>query len=215
MKTIFKLFAITCVMFGMLFTSCSKDGSDGLPGANGADGANGVNGANGVDGVAGVDGDDGDDGVNGNANVATYIYEFTDNFIAGLTFPRLSLEFETPMLTTEVVKDDAILYFIFDKNGYSIAVPGTFNNESIEAVVLASLEPEVTPSITTLLFGAPITDPLTHEIEYFKIVVIKSSSSELGKGGSSKAAIFAELKQAGVDANDYEAVMDYYYGKDY
>lgn len=216
MKITIKLLGIACVMFGLLFTSCS--GEDGDNGATGAQGVQGEQGIDGIQGAVGADGTgaDGADGADGNNNVTVTNYElgltadyFMDIPISEVAFMRFDATFDTaPFLEAGNTDNDIVLYYVVT-GGVSIPVPGTFDTSDFFAFMEAD-------NIIHLNINPPLSLASASKLDSFKVVMIKSTVAggtlnTAGKGSNGgKAAVLSELKQAGVDVNDYEAVVSYY-----
>lgn len=185
--------------FALSFTSCSKDGNDGVNGEQGIQGIQGTAGQDGVDGTNGTDGKEGEDGTNGtdgNANVQNIIIDVSQK--SGATY-ILDIEKFTPT----VLKNDAILYYLRKGNLY-YPIPGVGPNSAYIARVYAS-EGKAFINFKEL-DGISSYQTVAGEVDDIQIIIIESSSSVAGKSSSYLAALSA----AGVDANDYHAVMQYY-----
>lgn len=177
----------------------SCDGEDGMDGSNGIDGTNGSNGINGTDGQ---------DGEDGNANVTTYTFDISSE--SGNSIPS-----SIPALTQEAIDNDLIIGYLQNSqtNGYS-AIPasvwpngtGSFYDVAVDIAV-------GTYWIHFYQVGTQTFSPVSDtELGNLKVVIAESTSTVTGKSG--KQGIRSELKDAGVDINDYYAVMDYF-GLDY
>lgn len=216
MKKSMKFLVFGLMAMAISISSCSKDGETGPIGPAGAQGIQGEQGpegpqgpagvdgeAQGVPGPAGADGTDGTDGQDGNANVETFTLDISSE--SGL-FWGLALN----ELTQDVIENDAILFYMKRTFGGSYyPVPGISLDDRIEV--------ELTASTINLWFynrtdGAPNTIP-AGRYELLKVVIIESNSTTSGKQTTTEN-IQDELKDAGVDINDYEAVMDYF-GQDH
>lgn len=179
-------------------------GEQGETGATGPAGEDGTNGTNGTDGTNGTNGEDGEDG---NANVATYTYDLSSE--SGST-----IVVTAPILTEEVIDNDLILGYLL-KNGTTYTpIPAPIYafglNDNSDIAIEISLNRywmyfyEVgTENFKSVSVG---------QLDELKLVVIESNSTSSGK--SSKENMVTRMKSAGVDTNDYYAVMDYF-GLDY
>jgi len=184
-----------------LLTTCifSCHGEDGM------DGRNGIDGVNGNDGTNGVNGQDGEDG---NANVNTYVFDLSME--SGNSIPV-----SMTALTQDVVDNDLIIgYLRNSQNSTYYAIPasvwpnGTGGFYDISVDIVAGTYWIHFYQVGTQTFN-PISDV---ELGDLKVVIAESTNTTTGK--SEKQDIRSELKTAGVDINDYYAVMDYF-GLDY
>ena len=235
MKTTMKFLSMGLIIAGLTLTSCSKDGDIGpigpigpqgeqgvqgsqgeqgpagqdgealgIPGPQGEQGPAGIDGVDGVDGTNGTDGSDGTDGADGNANVNTYVFDLSSK--SGASIPN-----NLPELTQDVIDNDLIIGYL--QNGVS----GTYYP------VPASVWPNGTGGFYDVATDIAVGKYWVHfyqvgtqtlmsvlgvELGKLKIVIAESTSTNTGKTG--KESIREELKTAGVDMNDYYAVMDYF-----
>ncbi|MFX0558554.1 hypothetical protein ACOCEA_17260 [Maribacter sp. CXY002] len=166
---------------------------------DGKDGMDGVDGINGTAGPAGVNGED------GNANVNTYVYDLSSE--SGSSIPV-----DLPELTQDVIDNDLIIGYL--QNG---AGSGTYYP------VPASVWPNGTGGFYDVASDIAVGKYWVHfyqvgtqtfmdvtsvELGKLKIVIAASTNTTTGKSG--KESIRESLKSAGVDINDYYAVMDYF-----
>ncbi|MGB5436780.1 MAG: hypothetical protein WBM98_12880 [Maribacter sp.] len=169
----------------------------------------GKDGADGVDGINGAAGPAGDNGEDGNANVNTYVYDLSSE--SGSSIPV-----DLPDLTQSVIDNDLIIGYL--QNG---AGSGTYYP------VPASVWPNGTGGFYDIAVDIAVGKYWVHfyqvgtqtfmdvtsvELGKLKIVIAESTNTTTGKSG--KESIRESLKSAGVDINDYYAVMDYF-GLDY
>ncbi|KSA12439.1 collagen-like protein [Maribacter dokdonensis] len=231
MKTTTNFIKCAILIFAISFTSCSKDGDIGpigpqgeqgikgeqgeqgpagedgealgVPGPQGEQGEQGETGPAGEDGTDGTNGTNGEDGEDGNANVDTYTYDLSSESGATITVNATAL-------SQEVIDNDLILgYLLKNGNTYTpIPAPiyafGLGDNSDIAV--------EISLNRYWMFFYEVGTENLKSvtagQLDELKLIVIESNSTTSGK--SSKANTLSNLKSAGVDTNDYYAVMDYY-----
>ncbi len=185
MKTSVRILVLLSVLFSLSAgTSCSpEDGEDG---------------AMGEQGVPGQDGMDGEAGEDGNANVRTLLFDISER--SGLNF-----EIAVPEFTQAVINNDAILWYVEESN-ITYPIPGAGPNAAYVIRVFATV------GNTRLNFnnwdGTSFMLPVGG-LDELKIVIIESTSGS-STGKSSKEDVFEELKNAGVDINNYEEVIAYY-----
>ena len=196
MKTV-KLFSVAilcCVAMNMV--SCS--GEDGERGPQGPQGEQGPPGAN------GLDGQDGDNGVDGNANVQAVSVN-VDAWNGGKFF-----EFEMPVAAEERANYAFLFYleYIYDSQFLARhSVPGSsYDGDFVVDVSYALTGEEEGILLFKDFQGVPYAvAPGT----YLNLIIIAVEISALeGKNGSTD--VLAELKAAGVDTNDYDAVAAYF-----
>ncbi len=188
---------VVMALMVLIAFSCSKDGEDG------SDGANGPKGDQGEQGPAGDNGED------GNANVNTYVYDLSSE--SGSSIPV-----DLPELTQDVIDNNLIIGYL--QNG---AGSGTYYP------VPASVWPNGTGGFYDIAVDIAVGKYWVHfyqvgtqtfmdvtsvELGKLKIVIAESTNTTTDKSG--KESIRESLKSAGVDINDYYAVMDYF-GLDY
>lgn len=105
MKTMkFKNILFSAFLSGLLFASCSKDGSDGAIGPQGPQGELGA------EGTAGAEGEQGLQGETGTANVIYSDWidsEFDNNIIA----TGASFSIDAPLMTDEIINNGVIIVF--------------------------------------------------------------------------------------------------------
>ncbi len=148
----------------------------------------------GKDGVDGMDGEQGIPGQDGNANVKTFLFENIPLEI-GESDP-----FAIPAINQDILDYGVVLGYISDMDNIWFPLPYSFqgNETSIFYMYEGAL-------ITTSNFALAAID--------YRFVVIEGNPGTGGKnseGRTSKQAIYAELKTAGVDINNYDAVVNYY-----
>ncbi len=212
MNTEMSFFKYGLLIFFLVFTSCSKDGVDGVIGPKGE---------NGTDGVKGID------GVDGNANVTTYSFN-EPQWSNGN--PLIVLDM-TGVLTTEVVTNDVILVYLRSNTGSNsqrvYQIPGWVNGSFPDYPTQM-----ITPYFTDSEGGAGgfqiperiyistrsvdnVTIPTSEAVplSWIRVVIIKTTNTITGKSNKGlelKDKLLNELKMAGVDINNYNAVCKYY-----
>tara|TARA_R110002167_G_scaffold23281_10_gene82743 strand:- start:834 stop:1472 length:639 start_codon:yes stop_codon:yes gene_type:complete len=208
MKIILKLVSKGFIM-AVLLASCSKDvvegpigpigpqGEQGVPGQNGEQGAVGPSGEDGVDGMDGMDGMDGEDG-NANVIASDWIPEqFSDTPVPNAAFQIVD---ERLSLVTDSMA--AILVYAKDFYGTVNQIPIVISGNKSYVYVLYAESNYMVFIASTLNNEAAFFDGLTH----FRYVIIPASV--FGKSNGPDA--ISELKTAGVDIADYDAVIDYF-----
>ena len=186
MKTI-KLFTVLFLAMGIAITSCKK-GDMGDPGPIGETGP------------AGPQGEQGVQGEEGNANVQTFTFDISTVTNSNFTVPFSEL-------SQDVLDNDVILTYIANTSSY-YPIPGvSFSNEFEVELQLGEMNiysySRTTGALRALTAG---------EFRLVKAIIIESSNTSSGK--SENKDVLSELKEAGVDTNDYYQVADYY-GLDY
>jgi hypothetical protein len=198
MKKVVFNFRILSIIFGaLLILSCKGD-----PGDDGAIGPQGPAGVDGVDGIDGVDGSD------GNANVMAS--DWLD-----LTFPanwdgvnEARFEHVDANITQEVIDSYALLSYVRFSTATTAAssVPFVSLNSTYEIHDSMLLGKFVAFAIGNDLASQP-NPPTNLSVRY---VLIAPSSL----AGKTDQPSLESMKKAGIDLNDYEAVMDHI-GLDY
>ncbi|MBM1105700.1 collagen-like protein [Aurantibacter crassamenti] len=203
MKTKMKFMMSLIMVLSIAITSCSKEGDigpAGVAGTNGADGTDGIDGVDGADGIDGVDGTDGVDGADGNANVETYVFDTSD--VAG-TIISLSV----PAITQTVLDNDVILSYIAASNNFTYQTPG---GGPTGDYITRAYEEVGNFYINFHNWDGTSYSIVAGDILAVKLIIIESSNTIAGKQSSSKQTVLNELANAGVDVDDYHAVLDYY-----
>ena len=218
MKTV-KLVCMTMMSMAMIMVSCS--GEDGTTGPAGTDGIDGTDGANGLDGIACWDlngngegdpeedtnGDtlvdaldcQGVDGTNGNANVTEHSFNldmFSD-------YTSLNLDLNN---IVDNPANYAYLYYLVVDFGeeFRISIPGPLGiGEDVDAGVFNN---QSTGDLTIhfLQNGSPYEIPGSPFPELIVVAI------ELSNTGKTSENVMSELKAAGVDTSDYNAVAEYF-----
>ncbi len=147
----------------------------------------------GKDGTDGVDGQQGIRGEDGNANVKTYVFENV-----ALTTGNNNV-FQLAELDQDIIDNGVVLGYISNAENVWYPMPYLDFGESVAIYYI---------TLGSLALSSTID---TQELN-FKFVLIEGGSGTGGKksGDEAKNAIYDELNSAGVNINDYNAVMDYY-----
>jgi len=169
-------------------------------------------------GDVGPAGADGTDGADGNANVQTYVYESPSwNTSGSAMYIDMS-----GILTDDILENDAILVYLKPiANTYVNLVPGLLwsgtRYVNINVVIENSAgtlnDPFTLMLVSHELDGSWTANAELVPLDWVKVVIIESTNTTTitGNGGVTKSqSINNELQAAGVDVNDYYAVMDYY-----
>ncbi|KAB5491019.1 MULTISPECIES: collagen-like protein [Flagellimonas] len=201
-----KLFSMAMICMAIVLVSCSgEDGEQGPEGPAGAQGPAGADGADGIDGQNGTHGEDGMDGMDGNANVQAFDIDMSDwggesTFAFDLAISAL----ERP--------NYAFLFYLeltIDNVSYTHAVPGKVPSNPVVTDVLYSnsdTSPNAFISFTNLN-GLPFVVP---EGFYDRLIIIAAEITSVNGKASDIESLKDELKAAGVDTNDYNAVAAYF-----
>lgn len=193
---IVKLFSMAMICMAIVLVSCS--GEDGERGPEGAQGAQGPA------GVDGIDGQNGTNGIDGNANVQSYTVNM-DAWNGGLFF-----EFDMPVATEDRDNYAFLFYleYIYDSQFVGRhSVPGSsYDGDFVVDVSYAMTGEEEGILLFKDFQGVPYAvAPGT----YLNLIIFSIEMSNLeGKNGTMD--IMSELKAAGVDTNDYNAVVAYF-----
>lgn len=183
MKTInFFAYTVFVLFLGVAISSCKGD--------DGADGADGIAGADGLDGAAGQD---------GNANVQTLTYDIS---------AEIGSEIQTPVpeFTQSVLDNDVILWYLKADIIY-YAIPGAVDGGNYLARCFAIEGASYVRFVNW--DGTNHTIPVGY-YDNLKIIIIESTGGKSVGSDNSQQEILTELKNAGVDINDYHDVCDYY-----
>lgn len=216
-KTTMKIILFGLMALAISITSCEKEGLQGPAGPAGQMGQQGIQGTEGPagqdgeaqgvpgpTGPAGSDGTNGTDGADGNANVRTFIYDLTS--FSGDEYSKIISEF-----TQEVLENDVVLSYI--KKSISYYPIPTTNLNLGQAGGDVDVQVKLNNGSFTMEFfnsDSNISQPLNSgTLQSLKVVIIKSTGTTSGKQ-TTKENIQNQLKNAGVDINDYYSVMDYF-----
>jgi len=223
-----KLVSMAMVCMAMVLVSCSgEDGEKGMQGEQGIPGVDGINGTDGADGINCWDlngngvpditidetnedinldgvvdaldcqGTDGQNGVDGNANVQEHKFnlELFGNYI--------QLNFDL----NDVVDDPnnyAYLYYIDHNSGLRYSIPGHLVNNSHYARVHTNFD---NGNLTINFYDLNDAEYEVPGGVYTSLVVV---AIELSNTGKTSENIMSELKAAGVNTSDYNAVAEYF-----
>jgi len=223
-----KLVGIAMVSMTVALVSCS--GSDGETGPAGKDGANGTNG---IDGVAGSDGvscwdlngngtgdaeedvnDDGNfdaldcqgengtNGVDGNANVT----EHTFNLDIFGDYSELILDLNQ---IVDEPANYAYLYYLVAENddNVKISIPGLIFVGGDQAEVVVGTN--TATGQLFIYFSDPYEDA-PYQVNGSPFPGLIVVAIELTNTGKTSENVMSELKAAGVDTGDYDAVAAYF-----
>lgn len=171
-------------------------------------------GDDGADGVDGVDGAQGPAGQDGNANVQTYVYNNPSWGVASGMNINMS-----GILTDDVIQNDAVLAYVnhmTDFGNETYLIPGlVWNGDYREyAVILedsSSSNPESLDIVSLETDGSFTPHANLWDARWVKIIIIESTNTTTtGRNIPIKQQVLNELKSAGIDVNNYEAVCNYY-----
>ncbi len=212
------------MVLALTITSCSKEsvaGDNGPIGPKGEQGIQGEKGEAGVDGAAqelpgekgdtgatgpagpkGESGTDGENGEDGNANVRVFKYDLSKLSLGPFTQ-------KIPEITADVLENDLILGYIKTNDRENSPIPTTRAKIAGRSDVDVAVNIEIGKYHYSLHRTGSSGYLLVPEgsMEELKIIIARSSSI-LGK--SSQQNMLTQLKNAGVDVNDYHEVMDYF-----
>jgi len=187
MKTIkFLTYAVFVLFLGVAITSCKGD--------DGADGADGI------DGSAGADGLDGNDGNDGNANVQTLTYDISTE--SGIEF-----SVSVPEITQSVIDNDVVLSYVLSAANWSYPIPGP---GIAGAHLIRNYFNSTFYSLGFKNWDGTNLDMTAGQYTTLKLIIIESTGSKSAGNNTAQVEIYTELKNAGVDINDYQDVCDYY-----
>ncbi|RSK42123.1 hypothetical protein [Mangrovimonas spongiae] len=151
------------------------------------------------------DGEQGPPGEDGNANVQTITFDAS-------SFDGTASYVEIPELTEDVLANDAVLtYLLMHTSSEDIwfQVPCPVDLWGFDYAV------DVNMSVGYIWFdyadgNGDSTSITAGDLQSGKVIIIESSSTTSARTSNTKQQVYAELKQAGVDINDYYAVCEYY-----
>lgn len=224
-----KLVAMAMLCLAVSLISCSgedgEQGEQGKPGDPGADstvpGPQGPAGDDGIscwdlngNGIGDADedinqdgnfdaqdcqGDNGENGVDGNANVQELLYglelfgDYTELTINLNDFE----EIDTPA-------NYAFLYYLHGTNGNRYSIPGHLVDNTHYARVHTNLQ---TGTLFVNFYDLDNAPYMVPGLVYQTVVIV---AIELSNAGKTSENVMAELKAAGVDTSDYNAVATYF-----
>lgn len=184
-KTISKSKYVLLVLLVAFSFSCSTE--DGEDGPIGPAGTNGTNGTNGED---------------GNANVQTFISDFSAK-------SGSSVSQAIPELTSDVLANDVVLTYLSSPGAY-YQIPNIANPSGTTIFVrnfsqIGNMNFMFSLASNNTSYSLP-----AGTFNELKVIIIKSSSTTTGRSARGKQQIYHELNQGGVNTNDYYAVCDFY-----
>ncbi len=220
MKKTFKYLGITLLTIGFALTSCTKEGPSGPEGPQGMVGEQGIQGPTGENGNANVQAFDlvinkTDWGTNlhyGGGNVYR-AYTILPENVGGIDIPLLSAEGGAVLLYAFIDYEDAA--YQTEDELKQLPFLTTVNNMGLRF----GLKMEFSISRSSLLLAETehgwdarnMADENVPDEVDVRIVLIESAASVAGK---QEASPLEALKKAGINLDDYTAVMDYF-GLDY
>lgn len=221
------LIGTVIVSMAVVLASCSgEDGEMGPQGEQGLSGLDGINGTDGADGTNGIScwdlngngigdpnedinddsnfdaldcqGNDGANGADGNANVQEYAIDISTE----ANYTRLDLDLTT---IVDTPANYSFLYYIDHNSGLRYSLPGGLSGNTHYARVYVDTQTnqlyvEFYRTSDNTLFVVP-------QGIYTQLIVV---AIELTKTGKTSESIMSDLKSAGVDTSDYNAVADYF-----
>lgn len=227
MKTL-KLVSMAMVCMAMVLVSCSgEDGEKGMQGEQGIPGVDGIDGTDGADGINCWDlngngvpditidetnedinldgvvdaldcqGTDGQNGVDGNANVQEHKF----NLELFGNYSQLNFDLND---VVDNPNNYAYLYYIDHTSGLRYSIPGHLFNNNYYARVFTNLD---NGTLTINFYDLSDVAFQVPGGEYTNLVVV---AIELSNTGKTSENIMSELKAAGVDTSDYNAVAEYF-----
>ncbi len=186
-KIKFITYAVFVLLLGFAISSCKGD-----------------------DGPAGADGIDGVNGADGNANVATVSMMATDiTWTTGvfIGIPSNVYSLNTTAVDQDIIDHGAVLGFVYTiAGGLNIWGPLPFDYDVGAGTLYIAYTYELN-NITLYAYGyAGAWDPNPAFTEYRFLLVTDNTVSKT----TTKESILEELKNAGIDANNYYEVCDYF-----
>ncbi|GGG42442.1 hypothetical protein [Bizionia arctica] len=166
-------------------------------------------------GPAGVDGTNGE---NGNANVQNFMFNSPSwNTIGSGLYIDL-----TGIITDDILENDVLLTFVkFSVIDLVSSIPGSvyvngYRNYPVLFGNSTSTEPGpyVMAVISMEMDGSFTPNANLEPVDWVKLIIIESSNTTTSNGNgrvmSGKETVLQELKDAGVNKDNYEEVCDYY-----
>lgn len=206
------------------------NGTDGTDGTNGADGADGADGQDGIacwdlngDGVGNIavggDGGSEDEDINDDGVVDALDCQGPQGDsgpgaqrivvdVTGIAVDDTAINLAVPELTQEIVDNYVLLFYLTDGANY-FPIPGSTNSEfqATNRQYNVSYSVGNVDLLVSSFDGTDLTQGwVTGLFTELHVVLVETSSM----GGKSQADVMASLKSAGVDTNDYHAVMKHY-----
>ncbi len=155
-------------------------------------------GDDGADGIDGTTGQAGADGQDGNANVQTLTYDIS-------TESGYAISTTVPEFTQSVLDNDAILFYLNYLNSRFYPIPGP-----VYSIVIGVVSQVGTNGLSFYNWDGTSYNITAGYFNTLKIVIIESTSGKSAGNNNPQQEIYTELKNAGVDINDYQDVCDYY-----
>ncbi|UII77458.1 hypothetical protein LV716_06725 [Flagellimonas sp. HMM57] len=213
MKTI-KLMNMALLCTALTLCACSngENGTDGLPGADGVscwdlngngtgDAEEDVNDDGNFDALD-CKGEQGEQGDDGNANVFRM-----DVDVSGFSGSELVYDLTTSFIALEEIPKYAWFIYLEDNN-LIYSVPGPIESNSKYTRYYINEE----TGLLIIRFHNTIDDSIYNvpegKYDELRIIAIEALVQSPGKGASQ--SIVDELKAAGVDTNDYHAMVDHF-----
>lgn len=193
---IVKLFSLTMLCMAVALVSCS--GEDGERGPQGSPGAQGPAGAD------GLDGQDGTNGENGNANVQSVKINM-DAWNGGAFF-----EFDMPVEVEDRQNYAFLFYLEYIYDSQFVArhpVPGS----SYDGDFVVDVNYSMTGAEEGILLFKDYQGAVYAVVPgtYLNLIIIAIEINTT-EGKNNSTDVMADLKAAGVDTNDYDAVAAYF-----
>ena len=191
-KMKFLTYAVLVLFLGFAISSC--EGPAGPAGAVGADGVDGV------------------DGTNGNANVTTIAILPADITWTADTYigiPSNVFSLTETAVNQDIIDHGAVLGFshLFVSGTYDEWVPLPFDYDT--GTYLLSIK--YTYSLNTInLYAYNTSGPAVPDGAFIEYHFLLITDNTVGGKSATTVGVLDELKNAGVDVNDYYAVCDYY-----
>lgn len=214
---------LSFVLIVSIFACEGPAGEVGPQGTQGDQGDQGPAGADGTDGAAGADGTDGAAGADGNANVISSAWFTPDAYtliedVYGIDY--IEHDLSAPEITQGIIDSGVVL--VYGKlEGYVNSVwpdgqislmPIVINTILGDAAETDTWSALILTEIVKIRFVNSINRYSTVSKSHsFRYVVIPSPVISDGRVGSLSAkVVLEELRNAGVDTNDIDQVLDYY-----
>ncbi|MDB2606263.1 collagen-like protein [Zobellia sp.] len=214
-NTLLRSKIIILLLAVLTIAACSKDGEVGPTGAQGTQGeqgpvgpqgpagedgeSQGVPGEQGEQGEPGQDGVDGEDGEDGNANVIASEWIASELELNDAALDS-SFTIEDDQITQPIIDRALIMVYGDGKSNLAYPLPETYLNQHYAFYVTLgglTIFGQSTDGVATTFNGH----------NNFRYIIIPSNSST---GKYSKESILNDLKDKGVDINDYRQVADYF-----
>ncbi|MCK0161071.1 hypothetical protein [Allomuricauda sp. F6463D] len=208
----FKLVCMAMVSMAVILVSCSgEDGEKGQQGIAGDAGTDGIscwdlngNGTGDANEDINEDGNydamdcQGEQGVTGNANVQRWSVLLNG-------FSNSELDFPFP-IQAEEVNDYAYFFYLESENGNIFPLPGSLISNLVHTTLYINVSvPQVEVSFWNSDNNSAYVVPDGLYVNFYVIAVELSQANK-----NSKESLMSELKTAGVDTSDYNAVADYF-----